>query len=761
MKPTTKSEQSRTPITLRLALSFFLCSFASAALLQCTGVFARNEAQNINRFFEIRRWIKWAPSSLAKLNPSSIWLYHQNHEFPRHIWNWDYTLSWLIADNHPPITQKIVIFNHLNEDDAPAAAALKHPWLKPLLSRNIPRSIYADWLQLLARSGARAIILDNEFPQYTADDTKLARMIANINNGSTSGKSVPVLFARTVNCRTQGNVVGQIVSSSNGLLDELEKTDHKNIGKSVSNYYTGSVGVLEDEDQIVRRLATRIDSQFQTIESIPLAVLDRLQVLNSSTERQIPDQLLIDFSSGANSEYYPIRPLTYLLNPELRDRLTKKPETKENEDVDVKDAIVIIGDGISDIFNTSTTNLGVDVMSGPEILANGIDTLSRRSWFKIPSALESLAYVFAVSLFGAATILLTKLIEYRQLATSKKPLIYWFADLLAVSFLVAFSILVPAFAFAYAYIVLPVLSTFAAFLLASIVTTLLERDYLREQTFQEQLNNEKEKITLIQKNHEQEMAAEAARARVREIEVDQSRRAEFVKRLRHDILGPASSINWTLLRLQKEEVTERVRERFQVLMRNSETLTNLIDELTRVYTVKTVGDNNLLDEPDKIEQTIDVNQFLVQCAKSQQSLAEEKTGSITIIDSPEAIVAVVDSVKLSRIISNLIRNSFLHNQPKTNVVIEAKKEADCLKLLIHDDGQGIAPEKIEQIFEDGITTGHEDSQHQGLGLGIVKTLVTELGGTISVDSKPNRGTTFQITFLDGSLLFQSQEKKSA
>ena len=77
------------------------------------------------------------------------------------------------------------------------------------------------------------------------------------------------------------------------------------------------------------------------------------------------------------------------------------------------------------------------------------------------------------------------------------------------------------------------------------------------------------------------------------------------------------------------------------------------------------------------------------------------------------------------------------------IEISAVRRDDTVVLTVRDSGQGIAPEVLPHVFDPFFTTKPR-GVGTGLGLFICKELVTGMGGTIAVDSKPNEGTTFTI-----------------
>ena len=102
-----------------------------------------------------------------------------------------------------------------------------------------------------------------------------------------------------------------------------------------------------------------------------------------------------------------------------------------------------------------------------------------------------------------------------------------------------------------------------------------------------------------------------------------------------------------------------------------------------------------------------------------------------------------DSTALRQAFSNLLRNSAeaASNGVPTVVEVTAKSHDDRAEIVVRDNGRGIPPQQLPKIFIPFFTT---KTQGSGLGLALVHRVVTEHGGSISVNSGPE-GTSFTIT----------------
>ncbi|MBX9685509.1 MAG: CHASE2 domain-containing protein [Candidatus Obscuribacterales bacterium] len=712
-----------------LFLLFAVSSFLAAASLELSCILKRAELQCINRLFEARRYLRFSAEGLKRLNPAALLRYHEEHEIPRQWWAWDYTLSWLIEENHPEPKHKLIIFNHLLEDEPPLDALSENHWLKPLMQFPMARADLAQTVEFLARSGVKLIILDNDFPQYSPGDKVLAMAIHRSASGEFGGRKVPVLMAGTVNHRSYCRLL-QLEQSSEarGILSELAKLEANSDPQAK---YTGCTSLLLDEDQVVRQIACRLPtSNSQIKESMVIKVL---QALGESLPNELPSIMDIDFAGEPNSELYPVRPISYLFDPEMRKRITS---TNSNDpDVKLRGAIVIIGDGVTDVYATPYTNNGVNLMSGPEILAQALDTVARQSWPQRLELPQKLLYFSALSLFFAGLLCLwKKLIPEKKNSNPRAKLLLDIAFALSSLFL---SFLISALFFAYAGLIVPTMVPLAALIIANLSTALLERENARSRAFKQELEHAEERLQLLAEKHKEEMLRLEAEAGIQAMANDVQRRKEFVKRINHDLKAPVTVMSWLLARLLQGGLSaESVAEKHEKLAKTANRLIDLLHELAVSY------ERGNIQGSAEIEDC-QLNKILSDSFNMAKPLAEMKGDKLELSISDRIFWVNGNPLQLARIFDNLLKNAVVHNPPGTSIQIEARSRAHAHQVSIIDNGQGINPLRLEEIMQsDSLDSGDGSN---GMGLKIARSFVEALGGKLTIKSEAGLGTTITIT----------------
>ena len=224
------------------------------------------------------------------------------------------------------------------------------------------------------------------------------------------------------------------------------------------------------------------------------------------------------------------------------------------------------------------------------------------------------------------------------------------------------------------------------------------------------------------------------------LEESEREKGLMIAQLSHDIKTPITSIQATVEGILDGVIKEGEQDHYLATIgRQTERLNKLVEELN-FLTLNTAR--------NQVETTSKDSIFLDQLLIEQ----EERDVHLQVI--PESARIEGDYAKLSRILVNLVNNAFKYSAPGTKLEVVAKLENNQLSISVTDEGQGIAPEDLENIFKRLYrveTSRNMKTGGHGLGLAIARELAHQLGGEIIVSSQYGLGSTFTLLLnLSGS-----------
>ncbi len=142
---------------------------------------------------------------------------------------------------------------------------------------------------------------------------------------------------------------------------------------------------------------------------------------------------------------------------------------------------------------------------------------------------------------------------------------------------------------------------------------------------------------------------------------------------------------------------------------------------------------------------------LIALSVSELTTRAENEGKQILTDGEPGQQLVCDPAWTGEAIGNIIKNALDHTRAGGTVHITWESMPAMLRILIADNGSGIAPEDMPHIFKRFYRSSRSsDTQGIGLGLPLAKAVVEGQGGVLSVRSTPGEGTVFLLSFLTES-----------
>ncbi|MDX6693421.1 MAG: hypothetical protein QOF02_1024 [Blastocatellia bacterium] len=241
-----------------------------------------------------------------------------------------------------------------------------------------------------------------------------------------------------------------------------------------------------------------------------------------------------------------------------------------------------------------------------------------------------------------------------------------------------------------------------------------------------------------------EMIARLSRTRELETQLHQAEQSAVVGRLAsaiaHEIRNPLNYINLTLdhLRTSFAPEDEKKHETFERLA------VQLKAEVARIN--ERISEFLNYTRPSSLEmRPLNLRAAAEDALRLVEVKATESHITTSVEESGDVPSVMGDEGALRSVFTNLIINSMQAIDGEGgSLTIKLSTEADGARARIDitDTGRGIDPDHISKVFEPYFSTKETGT---GLGLAIVKKAIDDHGGTISVTSKPDGGTTFTIT----------------
>lgn len=178
------------------------------------------------------------------------------------------------------------------------------------------------------------------------------------------------------------------------------------------------------------------------------------------------------------------------------------------------------------------------------------------------------------------------------------------------------------------------------------------------------------------------------------------------------------------------------------------------DHASRSSTALLAIINNILDlasiDADALElvpEDVDIRETINAAAEGVQDRLTESSIRLRLIALDDVGSFTADVKRIRQILFNLLSNAIGFSEPGQTVTLAALRRDDEIIFKVSDEGRGIPPEVIAQVF-DRFRTHSAGSRHRGpgLGLAIVRSLVELHGGRVLIDSVPGTGTTVTCIF---------------
>lgn len=219
-------------------------------------------------------------------------------------------------------------------------------------------------------------------------------------------------------------------------------------------------------------------------------------------------------------------------------------------------------------------------------------------------------------------------------------------------------------------------------------------------------------------------------------------KSEFLSRMSHELRTPLNAVIGFAQLLQMDRSTEfgeTQRGQVRLIEKAGQHLLSVLGDVLDLSRIE-AGSLPLNIAAQDYRHVVDDALHLVS------DLARRHRITLRADDIPPHLTVQADRVRLRQVLVNLLVNAIKYNRPGGEVALSCRQDGDRILLEVRDSGIGMGPAQLAHLFEPFNRLGAERTGIEGTGIGlvIVRRLVTLMQGQIDAQSTPGQGSRFRI-----------------
>ena len=250
-------------------------------------------------------------------------------------------------------------------------------------------------------------------------------------------------------------------------------------------------------------------------------------------------------------------------------------------------------------------------------------------------------------------------------------------------------------------------------------------------------------VVLVFRDASQRLSNEQLRREKLTAELASQQKSHFLSRVSHELRTPLNAIIGFTQLLQQDSASPLnavQRKRLGLVNTASQHLLSLINDVLDLSRIEQ-GSRPLQLMPVSLHRVIgEVVELLCSEALNYEV-------QILVPSMPAGLHVQADERALGQVLLNLLSNGVKYNRRGGTLLLEVIADAHQVEISVRDQGLGLTPSELSQLFQPFNRLNAENSRVSGSGLGLViaKALTDSMGGTLSAASEPNLGTRFALT----------------
>ena len=214
---------------------------------------------------------------------------------------------------------------------------------------------------------------------------------------------------------------------------------------------------------------------------------------------------------------------------------------------------------------------------------------------------------------------------------------------------------------------------------------------------------------------------------------------DFISIASHELKTPVTSLKAALQlldRMKNNPSPQVLPKLIEQSNRSMDKISTLIEDLLNL--------SRMNEGQLKLDKsTFTIADMLNQCCSHIRAAGKHEL----VLQGDDQLQITADEHRVDQVVVNMVNNAVKYAPNSKQIFFKVEKGGDMARISVRDTGPGIAPDKLEHLFERYYRTDASGYQNSGLGLGlyISAEIIRKHGGDIGVDSEPGKGSTFWFT----------------
>ena len=214
----------------------------------------------------------------------------------------------------------------------------------------------------------------------------------------------------------------------------------------------------------------------------------------------------------------------------------------------------------------------------------------------------------------------------------------------------------------------------------------------------------------------------------------------LLRAVSHDIRTPLTGIVGATNVLLEQENTLTPEQRHELIRNANEEAQWLIRIVENLLSITRMGGDEA-----KVNKTPEAAEEIIEGAVGKFTRRWGTDIPVEVRLPEEFLLVPMDPLLMEQVLTNLMENAVLHGKTTRHITVTLCRSGDWARFIVEDDGQGIAPDRLEHLF-DGTLQGQQGDRGRsmGIGLSVCRTVVRAHGGHIRGENRQEGGARFTV-----------------